>query len=215
MKKHIYIIALLLIGCSVTAQRRIVVYADTGIVLNNELPDGVGVFYNTDVYTAKVYTAETEEEAGEYAEAIHSVRPVDVTGLKAFADRMNIPYPASVTISELQDIVDVWITTSNYPAMWEAGQQLTAGEVIEFDGTWYEVIQSHTTQSDWTPSACPALFVVTAEPGECPDWVQPTGAHDAYNIGDCVIFNGQQYESVINANVWSPSVYPTGWRLIQ
>lgn len=61
--------------------------------------------------------------------------------------------------------------------------------------------------------ACPALFVVTAEPGDCPDWVQPTGAHDSYSIGDCVMFNGQQYESLINANVWSPTVYPAGWQL--
>jgi hypothetical protein len=128
---------------------------------------------------------------------------------------MNIPYAPTAMVNDLQPIIAKWLTTSNYPAQWEAGQRLTAGDVIEFDGTWYEVIQSHTTQSDWTPPACPALFVVTEEPGEIPDWVQPTGAHDAYNIGDCVIFQGNQYESVINANVWSPAVYPAGWRLIE
>lgn len=45
-----------------------------------------------------------------------------------------------------------------------------------------------------------------------PEWVQPTGAHDAYNIGDQVMFAGSAYESVINANVWSPTAYPAGWR---
>ena len=44
-----------------------------------------------------------------------------------------------------------------------------------------------------------------------PEWAQPTGAHDAYNLGDRVEFNGKNYESVIAANVWSPSVYPAGW----
>ena len=45
-----------------------------------------------------------------------------------------------------------------------------------------------------------------------PEWVQPLGAHDAYKIGDRVTFNGKVYESVIAANVWSPAVYPAGWK---
>lgn len=63
------------------------------------------------------------------------------------------------------------------------------------------------------PPATPALWAVVQEGPDCPDWVQPTGAHDAYNIGDCVTFEGQQYVSKINANVWSPAVYPAGWEL--
>lgn len=47
-----------------------------------------------------------------------------------------------------------------------------------------------------------------------PEWVQPTGAHDAYNIGDLVTFQGQTYRSLINANVWSPAVYPAGWEAV-
>ena len=45
-----------------------------------------------------------------------------------------------------------------------------------------------------------------------PEWKQPLGAHDAYKTGDRVTFNGKVYESVINANVWSPAVYPAGWK---
>jgi hypothetical protein len=51
-------------------------------------------------------------------------------------------------------------------------------------------------------------------PGQCPDWVQPTGAHDAYDIGDCVKFLGNCYNSLINANVWSPTAYPQGWQQV-
>ena len=47
-----------------------------------------------------------------------------------------------------------------------------------------------------------------------PAFVQPTGAHDAYKIGDRVSFNGSNYESKINGNVWSPTAYPAGWQLI-
>ena len=43
------------------------------------------------------------------------------------------------------------------------------------------------------------------------EFVQPTGAHDAYNLGDRVTYSGRVYESIINGNVWSPDVYPDGW----
>lgn len=53
----------------------------------------------------------------------------------------------------------------------------------------------------------------SVSPGVASDWVQPTGSHDAYMRGDRVIFvDGNVYESLIDANVWSPEVYPAGWR---
>ena len=53
-----------------------------------------------------------------------------------------------------------------------------------------------------------------SEPAEEPadpvdEWVQPTGAHDAYNAGDIVLYNGKRYVCTINANVYAPGVY--GW----
>ena len=45
-------------------------------------------------------------------------------------------------------------------------------------------------------------------------FVQPTGAHDAYNIGDLVTFEGSTYESQIDANTYSPTAYPAGWLLV-
>lgn len=49
---------------------------------------------------------------------------------------------------------------------------------------------------------------------EYPDFVPPTGAHDAYKIGDKVTFEGKHYESVIDNNTWSPADYPAGWKEI-
>src|SRR5699024_738659 len=43
---------------------------------------------------------------------------------------------------------------------------------------------------------------------------QPEGAHDSYTIGDKVLFEGQVYESIIDANVWSPITNPQGWSLV-
>lgn len=44
------------------------------------------------------------------------------------------------------------------------------------------------------------------------DFVQPTGAHDAYKKGDKVRFENKIYESLIDNNVYSPSAYPAGWK---
>ena len=40
-----------------------------------------------------------------------------------------------------------------------------------------------------------------------PEWVQPTGAHDAYAKGSQVTHNGEKYVSQIDANVWEPGVF--------
>lgn len=56
----------------------------------------------------------------------------------------------------------------------------------------------------------------TPEPEEpkYPDFIQPTGAHDAYHIGDRVIYNGKLYECILDGNVYSPDDYPQGWKEI-
>lgn len=46
---------------------------------------------------------------------------------------------------------------------------------------------------------------------EWPEYVQPTGAHDAYQVGDKVTFNGKRYVCKLANCVWSPDAYPAGW----
>lgn len=47
---------------------------------------------------------------------------------------------------------------------------------------------------------------------EYPEYVQPTGAHDAYQTGDKVAYNGKKYICKMNNCVWSPDIYPAGWK---
>lgn len=50
---------------------------------------------------------------------------------------------------------------------------------------------------------------------EYPDYVQPTGAHDAYHAGDKVTYNGKRYLCIAPegvAVVWSPDTYPAYWQ---
>lgn len=100
---------------------------------------------------------------------------------------------------------------------WSVGEVVAIGNIRKHLGVKYSCIQAHTTQSDWTPPVVPALWkaMIEAPIGqEYPDWVQPTGAQDAYKIGDKVRFNNENWESLINGNVWSPTAYPQGWKKI-
>ena len=96
-----------------------------------------------------------------------------------------------------------------FPA-WAIGKAYAVNDRAQYSGTLYKCILAHTSQSDWMPSATPALWK-TVSVDEYPEWVQPTGAHDAYNIGDKVTYNGQHYVCTSNANVYAPDVY--GWQL--
>ena len=97
-----------------------------------------------------------------------------------------------------------------FPA-WVVGKAYAVNDRAQYNGTLYKCIQAHTSQADWMPSATPALWK-TVSVDEYPEWVQPAGAHDAYNIGDKVTYNGQHYVCTSNANVYAPDVY--GWDLI-
>ena len=49
------------------------------------------------------------------------------------------------------------------------------------------------------------------ETEEYPEYVQPTGSHDAYHVGDKVTFNGKKYVCKLDNCVWSPQEYPSAW----
>lgn len=94
---------------------------------------------------------------------------------------------------------------------WVIGRAYVVNERLQYNGVLYRVVQAHTSQADWTPDITPALFVVVSL-DEWPEFVQPTGAHDAYKKGDKVTFNGKHYISLIDGNVYSPAAYPAGWQ---
>lgn len=90
------------------------------------------------------------------------------------------------------------------------------GKRLRYMGDLYKVLQAHTSQPNWTPAEAPSLFalVLTSPDGTPQEWVQPDSTNP-YMTGDRVIFNGQIYESVIDNNIWSPTDYPAGWKLVE
>lgn len=99
-------------------------------------------------------------------------------------------------------------------AMWQSGKAYTVGERIQYGDKLYKCVQAHTSQDDWTPDVTPALWVVVSVE-EWPEFIHPTGAHDVYNKGDKVTYNGKHYISLIDANAYSPDEYPAGWEEVR
>ena len=80
---------------------------------------------------------------------------------------------------------------------------------------WEEVAESTGGGGDSGETGGGGTSEPETPPAETiPDFVQPTGAHDAYKKGDKVKFEGKAYESLIDANAYSPSAYPAGWKEI-
>jgi len=94
---------------------------------------------------------------------------------------------------------------------WAVEHTYVVGERLQYKNVLYRVVQAHTSQADWTPDITPAMFAIVSL-DEWPEFVQPTGAHDAYKKGDKVTFNGKHYISLIDGNVYSPTAYPAGWQ---
>ena len=94
-----------------------------------------------------------------------------------------------------------------YPS-WKEKLSLKVGERYRYNGVLYKCIQAHTTQEDWTPDVSPALFTKVSL-DEWPEWVQPTGAQDAYMLGDKVSHGGKHWESDVDNNVWEPGAAGT------
>ena len=87
---------------------------------------------------------------------------------------------------------------------WKPGKDVKVGEIYNYHGLLYEAIQAHTTQADWTPDKTASLWKPSVPDDVIPDWTQPTGAHDAYNKGDRVIYKDKIWTSKIDANTTIP-----------
>ena len=102
---------------------------------------------------------------------------------------------------------------------WEIGKHYSIGVFVTYgvngvgDPQLYKVVQDHVAQAEWRPDITASLYdAIGLDEKGYPIWSQPTGAHDAYNTGDIVSYHGTLYQSVIDGNIYSPEIYPTGWK---
>ena len=96
--------------------------------------------------------------------------------------------------------------------LWAADTEYERSVRVRYNEKLYRCEQTHTSQAIYPPAIVPALWTEVARPGEIPVWRQPTGAQDAYRIGDKVHYpdaDGPVYVCTCDCNVYAPDVY--GW----
>ena len=95
---------------------------------------------------------------------------------------------------------DPWVqpqgALTSYPSGWEVAH---GGKV------WRSLVSGNV----WEPGVSGWREQVP-EGQDPPEWVQPTGAHDAYGMGERVTYDGEVWFSTRDANVHPP---PEGWAL--
>ncbi|MDH5524537.1 MAG: hypothetical protein OEY01_11175 [Desulfobulbaceae bacterium] len=169
-------------------------------------------YYNAamDAVTWPIIDKTIEELAEEKENLLQSIeQDFDILAIKQLLiiltkDILNAPEITAETINAIATI---------YP-QYRADKSYLLNDVFVYETELYRVVQAHTSQSDWNPNTTPALYTKYTPPVQVAEWVQPTGAQDAYNIGDKVLFEGKTYTSLIDANTWSPATYPAGWQEI-
>lgn len=95
------------------------------------------------------------------------------------------------------------------------GTEASDREAVETAVAAYAGSQGLTVLEAWRALVPEGVEVPDdPEPPDAPDYVKPTGAHDAYNTGDLVTFQGKVYRARLDAVVWSPLEYPQAWEAI-
>jgi hypothetical protein len=105
---------------------------------------------------------------------------------------------------EIEGVLPTWVAPTGSHDTYPLGFE------VQHNG---QVWVSDHAANVWEPGVS-QWHVKGEEPVEptIPNWVQPSGAHDAYAAGAEVMHNGQHWVNTHgNGNVWEPGVY--GWVL--
>ena len=147
------------------------------------------------VYDWKEYEGEVETVITEEAQAQRMI-----AGMVRRGD---------LTDEQWADVIGIYPAWGDYAD----GTYLKDRLLLTHNNQLYMVIdgKAHNKQSDWAPGVAESLFVRVTPAGIIDAWVQPQGAHDAYNIGHKVTHDNPNdggtiwvYESAINANTTEP-----------
>lgn len=119
-----------------------------------------------------------------------------------------------VSMAEKGELNDATITEHfmQFPK-WGYTIDYAINTICQYNDKLYRCLQAHTSQKNWEPANVPSLWKEIGNPNtEYPEWSQPIGALDAYQVGDKVSYNGNYWISICENNVWAPDVY--GWKQV-
>jgi len=94
-------------------------------------------------------------------------------------------------------------------AEWQVGISYSIGDQVTYEGSTYECLQAHTSQSTWTPDATPALWELQEDMND-DSWQSGV----AYKTDDKVMYNGVEYSCIQPHRAqsdWTPDATPALW----
>lgn len=172
---------------------------------------------NGDVYSNKIYLGkDAVVEDYEEVKDKHANESILQTFNNIEIKEQSLTKIGKIVANQVTDDT-VALSIQEFYDIWGAGVLYPVGRYITYNDILYKVLIEHTSQAEWTPDISHSLFAkVLIDPsGETiPEWERPNSTN-AYMIGDKVKYEGHIYESVIDNNVWSPTEYPAGWKLIE
>ena len=186
-------------------------YRDDGFLLSEDTVED----YARQIYTGTVLTLTNKPEPVPVPTPAPEPQAANAQTLAAvkFA-RMMLPVQtmtADQTIS-VSALYDEWA---------EGAYQVGDIRLAWYDGTHqpWKCRQEHDTATypDITPdgTAWRTFWIPFhgTTPETAQDWIAPSGAHDQYNAGEYVIYNGQTYHA-LSATVYTPDEYAQAWEAV-
>lgn len=157
---------------------------------------------STDAVHENMALIHVMQVGSEYWFALRDVSEQEMTAIQYAASVRYLN--ATVSDEDAVNCVDMFPVWSSNSKHYAVGDRVRYGKLL------YKCLQAHISQPSWTPVAAVSLWVAISDPTvEWPEWVQPTGAHDAYAAGAKVSHNGLHWISDVDSNTWEPGVY--GW----
>ena len=127
--------------------------------------------------------------------------------------------PGTGTESLYAKVDEIHAGTAEDPIPYNGNMELIENLYYTQGGVLYKCTRSTGSAVYNALSELVGIYVevVTSEPeeqtgDEVAEWVQPTGAQDAYDVGDRVSHNGMVWECTSPSNVYEPGVY--GWVVV-
>lgn len=120
---------------------------------------------------------------------------------------------AANEIIDLAPLLEPWRAgTSESPVAY------TAGDVRTHASQPWKCAQAHTHSGEpgWEPGSDASLWAAyhATDAEHALPWQAPTGAHDAYNAGEWMIYtDGQTYRCTQDGTVWGPDQTPACWEV--
>ena len=139
--------------------------------------------------------------------------------LKDFLEKINIMYIESEITKEQKDELDNLARTNANPENSYAPLQEQIDNLYSELDALKSTVEANAKGMSALKETVEKLGGTVIEPEyppveEYPEYKQPTGAHDAYKVGDKITFEGNKYECILDNCVWSPTEYPSAWQEI-